>query len=155
MEKSVIQIKNEFELVATAHKQINSFFWGDFDRAVSEEERVYPFLCCTLVPFEMTVRETLIEIQVTVSDRLREDFSNYIDVQSDTFQTMKDIQSIIHLSRWQSIATAEDIQRGDHFIFDKGTDYIAGWSMLLRLQIVDRRNRVNMPLTGYDPNIRY
>lgn len=153
MERSVNQIKNEFQLVADAHGQIESFYWDNFLDAIEMRPR-YPMLCCTLVPAELTVEETLLEIQVVIADRFLEDRSNYADVQSDTLQILKDLHSIIHLSRFQSLATAETIQRADFFEGAAG-DHLCGWSMLLRLKLVDARNYANMPLTNYNPLTRY
>lgn len=153
MERSVNQIINEFQLVADAHDQINTFFWGSFLEAIKNEP-TYPLLCCTLVPVELTQHDTLMEIQVVVADRVFHDRTNANDIQSDTLQILKDVHSIIHLSRWQSIATPEVIQRADYFE-GAGGDYLGGWSMLLRLKVVDERNYANMPLTNYNPLTRY
>ena len=44
MEKTINQLKREFEIIATEHRQINDFFFGDFIDAVSRDAVSFPIM---------------------------------------------------------------------------------------------------------------
>ena len=50
MEKTINQLKREFEIIATEHRQINDFFFGDFIDAVSRDAVKFPIMIVTLQP---------------------------------------------------------------------------------------------------------
>lgn len=153
MERSINQIRSELNDVADAHRQINKYFWGDFNDLEQEEAFDYPLMLCTLIPAEFTVRETVLDIQITIAD-LAKNKAVRDEVESDTLQIMKDVHSIMSLPRFRSIVTTRERERAT-FFHDKGGSNMAGWTMTVRMAIVDRRNKANIPLSGYDPNERY
>ena len=53
MEKTLNQLRKEFELIATEHRQINSFFFGEFLDAVSRDAVTYPMMVVSLQPSQI------------------------------------------------------------------------------------------------------
>ena len=84
MDKTLNQIKKEFQEIATEHRQINSFFWGDFVDAINRTAVDYPLMVATVQPGTMDDESITMNVQLVICDKYNEsDYSQVDEIHSD------------------------------------------------------------------------
>lgn len=152
MEKSLNQIRVELKDVATAHAQLNSFFWGDLTRAWNENNLNYPLLCSYTKGsgHQFLNNQTQIQLIIIVADKQFEDWNeNLNEVESDTLQILRDVFNVINKSpRWNKLGK---FQTGvvTKFIDDTG-DGLTGHTLELTFLLRDQSGYCDTPIFGYD-----
>lgn len=152
MEKSLNQIRVELKDVATAHAQVNSFFWGDLVRAWNEDNLNFPLLCSYSKGsgHQFLNNQTQVQLVIVVADKQYEDWNeNLNDVESDTFQIIRDIYNVVNKSpRWQSLGKVQTAIV-TKFIDDTG-DGLTGHAMELTFLLREQSGYCDTPIFGYD-----
>lgn len=150
MLKSINQIRLELSEIASAHLQINSFFWGDFLRSYKENTELnYPLMGALYPSATLLRNQTSVQLSIYVCDKIYKDWSNLNDVESDTLQICRDIYNVMNSSfRWQSIGRVQSCTV-TKFI-ERGGDEVAGHTMTVQFLIRDRAGVCDLPMTGYD-----
>lgn len=150
MKKTINQLRVEFQDIATAHDQINYFFWGDVVRSWNEDEVSYPRMCAYYPSGQMLTNQTEIQFVIDIADKLYEDIGiNLNDIESDTLQICRDIFQVINQSaRWQKLGRVESCSV-TKFI-ETTADSIAGHSMTFTFRLRDNSGICNLPMTDYD-----
>jgi hypothetical protein len=150
MKVTVNQINQKLSEIATAHKQIHSYFWGDFMRAFKERELNYPLMCCYITPtviFNKTV--STVPINILVCDKIYKDWSNLNDVESDMLDLANQLYQIIRLHpKWQELGTVVSCNIPTKFI-DQGGDEVAGFVMTVNFKFISDVCFDNLPLENY------
>jgi len=152
MKTSIVKLKAELGLIAEDHEQINSFFWGDLSRAVSEDTVQYPLMCCHTAPTGSNLqrKETVIALKIIVADKTYKDYTNLDDLESDVLQVCRDIFNTINRSpRWQKILRVLTNATAEKFI-DNTKDEIAGYIITLNVAMRDSESYCNLPMGDYD-----
>jgi hypothetical protein len=150
MERSLIQLKSDFADMADKHKQINSFFWGNFVDAINQDAVDYPLMCCTLQPSQIGDSYTGVDLQVIICDKYNEQDYRMIDeVHSDMLRILKDIDVTLKQFRFQDYLDVETDFSTEPFI-NEGQDITAGWGGLVRMKVHDYENRCAIPYDGFD-----
>ena len=150
MEKTLNQIMLELQEIATQHRQINEFFQGDFLDAISRDAAEYPLMVATLQPGGMGAGYVRVNIVITICDKYN--LSNYRqinEVHSDCLLICNDIKTTLQQYRWAEFADVTAEIATDPFI-NQGQDMVAGWTMLLSLNIFDAEDWCAIPYDDYD-----
>lgn len=150
MEITINQLVKEFGIIAEQHKQINSFFFGDFLNALNQSEAVnYPLLCVMLMPGSMTEKTINLTAIITVCDKYIVDSNrSIIEVHSDTLQILRDIDLTLRQERFEDLTL--DTQHSTEPFVERSQDVVAGWSMQMTMNIFDNQNWCEIPYGFYD-----
>ncbi len=149
MIKSVNQIRLELAEIQANHKQLNSFFWGDFLRAYKENRLNYPLMGAFYPTSTLLRNQTQLQLRIYIADKLYKDWSNLNDIESDTLQTCRDIYNIMNNStRWQATGRVQSCSV-TKFI-NRGGDEVAGHEMTMNFLIRARDGVCGLPMGSYD-----
>lgn len=149
MDTTINNLRVELEAIASAHAQINDFFWGDPLRAIKEREVKYPLMCAYYTQTDLDERTSGENLVIVISDRVYKDYSNLNDTESDTHSVMRDIYNIMRQSRrWNKIGRVESAS-APKFI-DRWMDEVSGHAMQMRFTLFSNNSICNLPLVGYN-----
>jgi hypothetical protein len=150
MLNSVNQIRVELQEIASAHLQINDFFWGDFLRAYKENTELnYPLMGCFYPSASLLNNQTQLALTIYICDRVYKDYSNLNDVESDTLQVCRDIYQVINGSqRWRRLGRVTSAS-ATKFI-ERGGDEVAGHTLTINFLLRDQSGICDLPMEGYD-----
>lgn len=150
MDKTLNQIKKEFNEIATQHRQINSFFWGDFLDAISQDAVQYPLMVTTVQPGSMGDDFVRVNVQVIICDKYNQsDYDQIDEVHSDCLQVCNDIRITLKQYRFEDYMSINGELSTDPFI-NRGQDMTAGWTMNLSLDVYDNEDFCSIPYDNYD-----
>lgn len=152
MLNSVNQIRVELQEIASAHLQINDFFWGDFLRAYKENTELnYVLMGCFYPTASLLNNQTQLTLTIYICDRVYKDYSNLNDVESDTLQICRDVYNVINSSfRWKRIGRVQGATC-QKFI-ERGGDEVAGHTLTIQFLLRDKSGICELPMQGYDFN---
>ena len=139
------QVLNLIETIANSHAQVNYYSFGeDAEISASEQER-YPLVWSDVRDSNIDSNSLYLTIELKVLDIVKTDNTNEKDVLSDTLSIAQDIYSILTSYQYQ-----------DYFILELNTplipireampDIVNGWTMTLSFQLMQDRNRCQVPL---------
>jgi hypothetical protein len=150
MLNSVNQIRVELEEIASAHLQINDFFWGDFLRAYKENTELnYVLMGCFYPTASLLNNQTQLTLTIYIADRVYKDYSNLNDVESDTLQICRDVYNVINTSfRWKRLGRVQSAS-AQKFI-ERGGDEVAGHTLTIQFLVRDVSGICELPMQGYD-----
>lgn len=150
MLNSVNQIRVELQEIASAHLQINDFFWGDFLRAYKENTELnYVLMGCFYPTASLLNNQTQLTLTIYICDRVYKDYSNLNDVESDTLQICRDVYNVINSSfRWKRIGRVQGATC-QKFI-ERGGDEVAGHTLTIQFLLRDKSGICELPMLGYD-----
>ena len=80
MDKSLNQIKRDLNEIGTKHKQINSFFFGGFLDAISQDAVEYPLMNCTIQPGTFGEDFVNANIMITICDKYNQSDFRQVDL---------------------------------------------------------------------------
>lgn len=150
MEITLNQLIKEFETIATQHRQINEFFWGDFLDAISRDSVNYPLMVCTLQPSSMDDGVVSVNLVVTICDKYNIDnFRQINEVHSDCLSICNDIRITMKQERWNEFSDITTSFSTDPFI-NRGQDVTAGWTMSVQADIFSSDNWCVIPYDDYN-----
>jgi hypothetical protein len=151
MEKTLNQIMAELKLIADQHRQLRgSFFQGEFLDAISRDAAEYPLMVATVQPGGMGAGYVRVNIGITICDKYNHsEYRQINEVHSDCLLICNDIKSTVQQYRWTEFADVTAEISTDPFI-NRGQDMVAGWTMLLSLNVFDAENWCDIPFESYD-----
>jgi hypothetical protein len=137
--------------VCAAHPQINTFFWGEWnDAAEAHKTNIYPMCVVAVQPggsFDGVV--TKLTLSITACDQVLHDNGNLNEIESDTILMLHDIYRTLMASpNWLRYIEISNCALPQKFIA-KLPDEVAGWEMLLSLNIASLAGPCALPLIGY------
>lgn len=150
MEMTINQLVKEFAYIAQQHKQINSFFFGDFLSALNQKEPVsYPLLNVMLIPGSISEKSVNISVAITICDKyIFDENQSVIEVHSDLIQVLRDIDITLRQERFEDLTI--DTQHPTEPFVERSQDVVAGWTMTMTANIFDSQNWCDIPFTSYD-----
>ncbi len=154
MIKTLNQLKQELQIFADAHLQINEFYFGNFNQIYNEKIIRHTFLIAdtqNISPNRVRGGGSYTDITFIISacDQVFPDQSNWMDVKSDTFQIIMDCRNIFESPRWKSFSSVQGSPTVTYFE-QKGSDRVNGWVMNVTLRIPDLRDLCAIPLVDYN-----
>lgn len=149
MKISVNQLRLELADIEQGHLQLNTFFWGDFPRAVNEENINYPLMASYFPNAGFLDNQTTLPITIVIADKIYDDYTNLNDVESDTLQICRDVFNVMNKStRWQLLGRVESCSL-TKFI-ESNADVCAGYVMTVNFTLRDSNSICDLPMSGYD-----
>lgn len=154
MIKTLNQLRQELQIFADAHLQINEFYFGNFNQIYNEKIIRHTFLIAdtqNIAPNRVRGGGSYTDITFIISacDQVFPDQSNWMDVKSDTFQIIMDCRNIFESPRWKSFSSVQGSPTVTYFE-QKGSDRVNGWVMNVTLRIPDLRDLCAIPLVDYN-----
>jgi len=154
MIKTLNQLKQELQIFADAHLQINEFYFGNFNQIYNEKIIRHTFLIAdtqNIAPKRVRGGGSYTDITFIISacDQVFPDQSNWMDVKSDTFQIIMDCRNIFESPRWKAFSSVQGSPTVTYFE-QKGSDRVNGWVMNVTLRIPDLRDLCAIPLVDYN-----
>jgi hypothetical protein len=151
MDLTINQIDREFRYIATQHRQINDYYFGEFVDAINKEQAPkYPYLIVTLQPASMNDSEVNVNAIITLCDQYTMGNNDMIrEIHSDCLQILNDIRVTMKQERWVNNADISTNISTEPFI-NRGHDMTAGWSMSVQISVFDAENWCNIPYDNYD-----
>jgi hypothetical protein len=150
MEKTLNQIMSMLEEIANQHRQINEFFQGDFLDAISRDAAQYKLMVASLQPGGMGAGYVRVNIVITICDKYNHsEYRQVNEVHSDCLLICNDIKTTLNQYVWTEFADVTTEIATDPFI-NRGQDMVAGWTMLIGLNVFDDENWCAIPYDDYD-----
>jgi len=149
MKQTLNQVKLLFAEIASEHKQLNHFFWGEFNRATSEETLAYPLLLVDTVNANITRNGIDLVLQITVADSVLKGYQNLDETFNDTLLVLKDVLDTMRSPRWGIFSSIGDSGTAERF-YQRGADETAGWYIRQTLRIESQKNLCAIPFDNYN-----
>lgn len=150
MEKTLNQLMREFSEIATAHRQIKTYFQGDFFDAISRDAVEYPMMVATLQPGSLGDGFVQVNVIITICDKYNiQEYRQINEVHSDCLSICNDIKITMQQYRWTEFSDINFTIAADPFI-QRSQDVTAGWSMNVSLNVFDDGNWCDLPMDDYD-----
>jgi hypothetical protein len=150
MDKTLNQLMREFSEIATAHRQIKTYFQGDFFDAISRDAVEYPMMVATLQPGSLGDGFVQVNVIITICDKYNiQEYRQINEVHSDCLSICNDIKITMQQYRWTEFSDINFTIATDPFI-QRSQDVTAGWSMNVSLNVFDDSNWCDLPMDGYD-----
>lgn len=138
------------EEIANQHRQINEFFQGDFLDAISRDAAQYKLMVASLQPGGMGAGYVRVNIVITICDKYNHsEYRQVNEVHSDCLLICNDIKTTLNQYVWTEFADVTTEIATDPFI-NRGQDMVAGWTMLIGLNVFDDENWCAIPYDNYD-----
>lgn len=150
MDKTLNQLMREFSEIATAHRQIKTYFQGDFFDAISRDAVEYPMMVATLQPGSLGDGFVNVNVIITICDKYNiQEYRQINEVHSDCLSICNDIKITMQQYRWTEFSDINFTISTDPFI-QRSQDVTAGWSMNVSLNVFDDGNWCDLPMDDYD-----
>ena len=150
MERTINQIKKDLQEIATQHRQINSFFFGDFLDAIEGDAVDHTLMTCTLQPGSMGENFVNVNLNIVICDKYNEgDQRNIDEIHSDCMRICRDIYVTLKQYKYEEYLEIEGDVSTTPFI-NKGADMTAGWALDLSLKVYDDENWCGIPYDSFD-----
>ena len=150
MDQTLNQIKKELQEIATEHRQINSFFFGDFLDAITRDAVDYTLMVCTIQPGLIGERFVDINLNIVICDKYNlADFGMIDEVHSDCLSICHDIYVTFKQTHLEQYIDINGDVSTTPFI-NRGQDVTAGWSMDMSIRIYSDENQCAIPYDNYD-----
>jgi hypothetical protein len=141
----------DFEKFALLHKQINSYGFGNIDQITNDvltnEEPLFPRMYCTPDTVSLNENHMHIAYKVVFADILNTDYTNQVEILSDTLEIVKDFYAKLYLSEYEAYVDAVVTP----FLEEFETN-LCGWT--ISLNIIQKFDYNRCVLPEY-PFVRY
>jgi hypothetical protein len=139
------QIIKQFREIATNHKQINTFGFGDLPEIGKEKDIVYPLMWVLQKSSSIDNNDLRLKYQFFFSDLVHKDLSNNDEVLSDQLLTALDV-----IAQLQHSAYDWEYTQGAQLepFTGKWSDEVSGWIMDCEVVVPSPYNRCAIP---FDP----
>lgn len=152
MVTTVNQLRVELNAIQSAHEQLNTFFWGSFERSQDELPTgiTYPLMCCYYNSGGSASGNIVsVNLVIVIADRVYDDFSNLNDTESDTLQVCKDVINVMQTSpRWNRIGRVQSASVRK--FIEAREDKVTGHYIDMNFVLFDSRSVCDIPMPGYD-----
>jgi hypothetical protein len=150
MLRTLNQVMRELSEIASAHRQINEFFQGDFLDAISRDAAQYPLMVVTLAPGNVNETSVQMSATITICDKYNHsEYRQINEVHSDCLSIVNDLNTTFRQYRWTEFVDITDDITIEPFI-NEGQDMVAGWTMSVNFDVYNELNWCDIPYDGYD-----
>jgi len=147
--KSVVE---QFESICVAHKQLNSFTFGDIFEVDLSNEMNFAKAHLIEQPATINNRDFVFTFDLLVMDLVAADGSNETDVLNDTFLILSDVYREFKngIAKATSPMTSRDYVVSDSITCEPFTDrfenLLAGWKGTISITVPSHNNACNSPI---------
>lgn len=139
------QIKKVLEEIAESHGVINDFGFGaDYDRGLSTTTK-YPLMYAEVQASSFDDKMLLMPFNIVLSDRVDKGANNETDVLSDMLTVAMDVRAMLN-----SPDNYNSFKVGTSGVLtpfrDSTDDETAGWVLEVTFELIDLKDRCNVPI---------
>src|SRR3990167_4318560 len=138
-----VNIYDTFETIATAHKQINSFGFGDLTEIATSGTVEYSLMWVMPMGAVMRRGEVGNKYKILVMDKVLTGEVNELDVQSDTQQILLDVLAELKDNTRDVHLKDETITLED--FTERFSDDVTGWAADITLWVAYPTDRCSIP----------
>lgn len=141
---TINQIIKTFEDIASAHKQIADFGYGDIWEVGASREINYPVMWVNVQPASSNGKELTYKFNLIFMDLVKKDESNELEVLSDQILIALDV-----------LSTLDNPANQDNFIMNRTSsfepfterfdDEVSGWSVSVEIRVPITYDRCQIP----------
>jgi len=147
MKRTLNQVNELLEGIATAHQQINSYGIGDLWEIVANGAVTYPLMFTVINQSSLNGKILNLNISLLFMDLVHKDESNELDVSSDMLQVGTDVIAQLRSPLYEDWFLVGDSVSLDDFT-ERFNDEVTGWKVDLSLQISEQFNLCSLPIVG-------
>ena len=144
--KTVNNIFDLFKVIATSHKQINSFVYGDIGELDTYDNIIYPVLIVSPITSEVNEYTINHTYRLAVADLVNKDEVNQVEVWSDTQQILTDIAKIFRYDDVSFYLLNQPILTP---FKDKWDDDVSGWQGDYEIEFDYDSSECNVPIDAF------
>jgi hypothetical protein len=145
MKRTLNQVNELLEGIATAHQQINSYGIGDLWEIVANGAVTYPLMFTVINQSSLNGKILNLNISLLFMDLVHKDESNELDVSSDMLQVGTDVIAQLRSPLYEDWFLVGDSVSLDDFT-ERFNDEVTGWKVDLSLQISEQFNLCALPI---------
>ena len=138
------QVLNAIQTVSENHAQVNGYDFGEFSDIAASKQEKYALVWSNVLPSNIVQKTTELNIEIWVMDIQKDDMKNEKDTLSDTFEIALDIYAMLTNPVYQDMFVV-DYNVPLEVIREGLPDKVNGWKMNLKFQLVNLRNRCQVP----------
>ena len=150
MNATINKISAELKELATAHLQINSYFYGQFLDIYESKEVNHTSLLANIKDVSIDRHYVTMQLGLMVCDKIDDGKKVATNVDSETLQIMNDLIRVITTSsRWQDFGIVSDSTSVQNFS-QKGGSVLNGWFCTLNIKIKNENGYCDLPIINYN-----
>ena len=142
---SLNQIINLIQTLSYNHAQVNGFNFGEESDISASEQEQYPLVWIDVLDSSIDLNTLTVNMSMKVLDIQKDDQANERDTLSDTLSIAQDMYASLTNAQYQDyfqLATNTNLVVLREALADK----VNGWEMNLQFQLMQNRNRCQIPL---------
>lgn len=149
MKATINKIDQELRLLADAHLQINSYFYGRFLDTYESNRVNHCSLLANITDTTIDRHYVTLQLSLMVCDKIDDGKSLDKNVDSMTLQVANDLIKVITTSsRWQQFGVVSDSTSLQGFT-EKGGSVLNGWMFKLNFKVKNENGYCDLPIVDY------
>jgi len=144
MDVTINQVVRQLRAIATAHKQINTFGFGQIPEYGKGGGMVYPVWWVQQLPSNVDGNDLRLKYRFLFADLVHKDLTNETDVSNDQMLTALDVIAQLQHPDYEWIYNAQSSLEP---VYGKLDDEVTGWICELELVIANPYNRCAIPFS--------
>lgn len=149
---NIKNIINRLEKFSQEHLQINDFGFGNIDN-ISTKNHDFILMWVSISDSDINLSSTNYNFEIYILDLLKQNYSNYIDILTDTNLICKDIISLFFDNQQLYGFTLNENNVNTQLIEFKFDDCLLGWKMDINVETQDGLNLCEIPYIQFIPPI--
>lgn len=146
MSQTLNQLITQFQTIASNHKQINTFGFGDIWEIATSGDITYPMMWVQLEDSEISGKVQTMNFSFIFCDQVINGEVNENEVLSDQLEVAKDVIAQLNHPDYVWKFEADGVTLQD--FTERFTDSVAGWTAKISLEIPFSFDRCKMPYEG-------
>ena len=150
MKATINKIDQELRLLADAHLQINSYFYGQFLDIYESNQVNHCSLLANITDATIDRHYVTLQLSLMVCDKIDDGKKTAKYVDSATLQITNDLIKVITTSnRWQEFGVVDTSTAIQNFS-QKGGSVLNGWFCTLNIKIKNENGYCDLPIIDYN-----
>ena len=147
MKRTLNQINELLEGIATAHQQINSYGIGDLYDLVANGAVTYPLMFTVINPGQIQGKQMSLNLSLLFMDLVHKDQRNELEVLSDQLQIGTDVVAQLRAPLYEDWFLVNDSVSFEDFT-ERFNDEVAGYKIDITLNLSEQFNLCALPIVG-------
>lgn len=147
MKRTLNQINELLEGIATAHQQINSYGIGDLYDLVANGAVTYPLMFTVINPGQIQGKQMSLNLSLLFMDLVHKDQHNELEVLSDQLQIATDVVAQLRAPLYEDWFMVGDSVSFEDFT-ERFNDEVAGYKIDITLNLSEQFNLCALPIVG-------
>ena len=147
MKRTLNQINELLEGIATAHQQINSYGIGDLYDLVANGAVTYPLMFTVINPGQIQGKQMSLNLSLLFMDLVHKDQRNELEVLSDQLQIATDVVAQLRAPLYEDWFLVNESVSFEDFT-ERFNDEVAGYKIDITLNLSEQFNLCALPIVG-------